>query len=230
MRVSDIKDCKAYKSKKPDYWNFLNYADDSNYLKDVIPPFFIIIDEINRAELSRVFGELMYCLEYRGVKSSIKTQYANLNNSETGMIQIGESYHFFIPNNLYVIASMNTIDRSVESFDFALRRRFRWEEVEPDIELLNYRLEQNYKNWTKLGENLKELNKKILKEPLLGKDYRIGHAYLWNLNYPTEMSLSEVRKVIWEDSLESILQEYLRGTGRDSLMLDFKKAFGLKDE
>ncbi|MFH4238343.1 AAA family ATPase, partial [Acinetobacter baumannii] len=86
-----------------------------------IPPFFFIIDEINRAELSRVFGELMYCLEYRGVKGSVKTQYANLNTKKTGILELGQTYQFFIPTNIYLIGTMNTIDRSVESFDFALR-------------------------------------------------------------------------------------------------------------
>jgi hypothetical protein len=102
--------------------------------------FYFIIVEINRADLSRVFGELMYCLEesYRGDTNRIQTQYSNLETYEIDpngkAIPITKTNDFFndgfyIPDNLYIIGTMNDIDKSVESFDFALRRRFQWIEI-----------------------------------------------------------------------------------------------------
>lgn len=224
-----IEDINPYKEELPgDYWDYIfALADTTKKLVDILPPYFIIIDEINRAELSRVFGELMYCLEYRGVDGAIKTQYAQLNDKDTGMIKLGDGFQFFIPHNLYILATMNTIDRSVESFDFALRRRFRWEEVEPDTQLLRYHLQEFNPRWVKLAESLESLNTAIAGEALLGKDYCVGHAYLWGLPYSKELSASEVKRNIWNDSISSLLEEYLRGTGRDDLLKEFAKKFGV---
>lgn len=213
-----------------EHWIYIfNVADKSKKVADAVPPYFFIIDEINRAELSRVFGELMYCLEYRGIKGAIKTQYAHLNNAETGMIKIGMDYQFFIPQNVFLIGTMNTIDRSVESFDFALRRRFRWEEVMPDTTLLYYHLMKHNPKWEKLAENLKSLNIEIEKEPLLGRDFQIGHAYLWDLHYSKELTIAETRNAVWEDSIAPLLQEYLRGTGREDLIKKFAGKFGITE-
>ena len=212
-----------------DHWQYIfEISDSSKLVSDAVPPFFFIIDEVNRAELSRVFGELMYCLEYRGIKGSVKTQYANLNNEGTGMLQTDQGYLFFIPTNIYLIGTMNTIDRSVESFDFALRRRFRWEEVTPDTGLLRYHLNQFCKTWVPLADNLERLNTQIAKEPLLGHDYQIGHAYLMNLKYAISLTVAEVRERVWDDCIRPLLQEYLRGTGKeDELIGSFGKAFGV---
>jgi 5-methylcytosine-specific restriction protein B len=212
-----------------DHWQYIfEISDSSKVVSDAVPPFFFIIDEVNRAELSRVFGELMYCLEYRGIKGGVKTQYANLNNEGTGMLQTDQGYLFFIPTNIYLIGTMNTIDRSVESFDFALRRRFRWEEVTPDTGLLRYHLNQFCKTWVPLADNLERLNTQIAKEPLLGHDYQIGHAYLMNLKYATSLTVAEVRERVWDDCIRPLLQEYLRGTGKeDELIGSFGKAFGV---
>ncbi len=211
------------------HWQYIfEISDTSKLVSDAVPPFFFIIDEVNRAELSRVFGELMYCLEYRGVKGSVKTQYANLNNEQTGMLRIDQVYRFFIPTNLYLIGTMNTVDRSVEIFDFALRRRFRWEEVPPDTGLLRYHLNQHRKSWAPLADNLEKLNTEIAKEPLLGSDYQIGHGYLMNLEYSRNLTAAEVRERVWDDSIRPLLQEYLRGTGKeDQLIGSFGKVFGI---
>jgi 5-methylcytosine-specific restriction protein B len=210
-------------------WQYIfEISDKSKLVSNAVPPFFFIIDEVNRAELSRVFGELMYCLEYRGVQGRVKTQYANLNNEHTGMLQTDQGYEFFIPTNIYLFGTMNTIDRSVESFDFALRRRFCWEEVTPDTGLLRYHLNQFCKPWAPLAENLERLNSKIASEPLLGHDYQIGHAYLMNLKYATSLSVAEVRERVWDDSIRPLLQEYLRGTGKEAELIgSFGKAFGI---
>lgn len=93
--------------------------------------YFFIIDEINRADLSKVFGELMYCLESDKRGEKVQTQYQNLptyqktESREKDVFEDG----FFIPKNVYIIGTMNDIDRSVESMDFALRRRFVWKEI-----------------------------------------------------------------------------------------------------
>ena len=211
------------------HWKYIfEILDKSKLVCDVVPPSFFIIDEINRAELSRVFGELMYCLEYRGVEGKIKTQYANLNDDDTGMLKTDQGYFFFIPTNIYLIGTMNTIDRSVESFDFALRRRFHWEEVTPDIGLLKYDLEQSNEALSSLVDSLEKLNTQIVEEPLLGSDYQIGHAYLMNLKYDKSLKVEEVKKRVWDDAIRPLLQEYLRGTGKEAeLIVSFGKAFGV---
>ncbi|MDH5681532.1 MAG: AAA family ATPase, partial [Spirochaetota bacterium] len=223
-----ISDLDPYKEKlKGVHWDFIFKCKKEMKLSEAVPPFFFIIDEVNRAELSQVFGELMYCLEYRGVNNgAVKTQYSKLNNDETGMIEINKEYYFFVPFNIYLIGTMNVIDRSVESFDFALRRRFFWEEVKPEPDLLSFYLPEKWKN---LADNLKSLNKKICEtKPLLGPDYQIGHAYFMNLNYSKDLSLEDIRKEIWDDAIRPLLQEYLRGTGKEAeLIHECGKAFGV---
>lgn len=236
-----ISDLLPYREQLTgEHWQYIfDLSDSSKLVSNAVPPFFFIIDEVNRAELSRVFGELMYCLEYRGIAGAIKTQYANLNSPETRMININGTNQFFIPTNVYLIGTMNTIDRSVESFDFALRRRFRWEEVKPDMGLLRYHLasadEGKYKHWTSLADNLGNLNSQIVDQPLLGHDYQIGHAYLMNLKYATSLTVAEVRERVWDDCIRPLLQEYLRGTGKEAELIGsqeqagtFEKAFGVR--
>ena len=89
--------------------------------------FVFIIDEINRGEISKIFGELFFTIDpgYRGIKGKILTQYSNLIDEES------EKY-FYIPENVYIIGTMNDIDRSVESMDFAMRRRFAWKEIKAE--------------------------------------------------------------------------------------------------
>jgi 5-methylcytosine-specific restriction protein B len=221
LRIGDLPKEKLQEK----HWKSIFSLPDESKLMEVLPPFFVLIDEINRAELSRVFGELMYCLEYRGLQGIIKTQYAELNTARNGMLKVGDGYQFFIPSNLYIIGSMNTVDRSVDSFDFALRRRFRWEEVQPDISLLRYHLKSNYPKWVQLADGLKKLNDLIEIEPILGKDYRIGHSYLWNLDYSPETSITEIKKLIWADSVGALIEEYLRGSGKEHNYEKFQKAF-----
>lgn len=228
LKLSDLKNRRE--SLTGDHWQYLWQVENQDQLlHELIPPYFLIIDEINRAELSRVFGELMYCLEYRGIEGAIKTQYAQLNDEGTGMYRVGEGdYRFFVPHNVYVLGTMNTVDRSVESFDFALRRRFRWEQVGPDISLLRYHLKDHQPEWEGLADNLQSLNKAIREEELLGNDYQIGHAYLWALPY-TDVGVDEARSRVWADSIHPLLEEYLRGTGRTKdLMERLKTAFWKK--
>lgn len=212
-----------------DMWQFLpgikNPAE--TLLEKVIPPFYIIIDEINRAELSRVLGELMYCLEYRGYKGKIKTQYASLvenEKSETAFWYENNTNYFFIPNNVYILGTMNNIDRSVESFDFALRRRFQWIEVSPDYDLLiNDNLPEHLEP---IVESLKKLNDKITNDTMLGKDYRIGHSYFMKRPpFMEKLNVDDCKKHLWNQNIKPLLEEYLRGSGENSRMKDFEKTF-----
>lgn len=87
-----------------------------------------IIDEINRGEISKIFGELFFSIDpgYRGHKEGVYTQYANLHENP--------EEKFYIPNNVYIIGTMNDIDRSVDTFDFAMRRRFTFLEIKQKIQ------------------------------------------------------------------------------------------------
>lgn len=212
------------------YWKPVFDAAPDIRVADAVPPFFLIIDEINRAELSRVLGELMVCLEYRGPVNAISTQYAQLNNADTGMLRMTDNkFKFFVPHNIYIIGTMNTIDRSVESFDLALRRRFAWQRVDPDLHLLRYHLETHAAPWAGLAASLEKLNTAIRTHELLGEDYQIGHAYLMNLPYSRRLTLSEARQRIWDDSIRPLLEEYMRGSGptKDQLAT-FATAFGVR--
>ena len=216
-------------------WEGIGKLADSQKVAEAVPPFFFIVDEINRAELSRVLGELMLAIEYRGVNGCISTQYAQLNTPETAMLTTSAGHCFFIPHNVYFIGTMNTIDRSVESFDLALRRRFRWERIDPDIEALRLHLEKRdaepgnkSQPWAGLADDLERLNASIRQEEILGEDYQIGHAYLMNLRYPPTLTATELRRRIWDDSLRPLLEEYLRGSDKGkTLVPQFQKAFGI---
>lgn len=190
---------------------------DDELLKDLIPPFFFVIDEINRAELSRVFGELMYCLEYRGYSGKVKTQYSELASDENIFYKEGDNNYFFIPHNVYIIGTMNTIDRSVESFDFALRRRFLWQRIDPSYKVLEeYFNERGFKEEeAKIVDGLEKLNEEIKKNPLLGEDYQIGHSYLMKLEQYTGLKPKQYKEKIWEKHIQPILEEYFRGMGEN---------------
>jgi hypothetical protein len=204
-------------------------------LQEAIEPAVFIIDEINRAELSRVFGELMFSLEYRGYSGKIKTQYAYLTqgvNAPNNFFWEEDENWFFVPQNIYVIGTMNNIDRSVDSFDFALRRRFMWEEIEPEYDLVKRLLPL----WGgQLQESLKKLNDAIVKEKLLGKDYRIGHAYILNIQSIEKRfdGIAEARKFIWAEFIKALLEEYLRGLGDEQQMeikmAEFQKSFDVNE-
>ena len=162
------------------------------------PSYVFIIDEINRGDLSKIFGELFFCIDpgYRGKKGTVQTQYQN-------MIDPSDVFAdgFYIPENVYIIATMNDIDRSVESMDFAMRRRFSWYEVDPKerVEMLD-----------KLGfardeaeARMNRLNEAITEK--LGSAFQIGPAYFLKLKDGDFTKL-------WKMNLKPLLHEYLRGT------------------
>ena len=163
-------------------------------------PFVFIIDEINRGEASKIFGELFYAIDpgYRGKKDHlVQTQYQNLV-SEDDVFADG----FYVPENVYILATMNDIDRSVESMDFAMRRRFTWKEVTPtDTE---YMLD-NLVCADEAKATMQRLNKAIEETNELGPAYMIGPAYFLKLGE----NGSDFKK-LWNMNIEPLLKEYLR--------------------
>lgn len=175
-------------------------------------PFVFIIDEINRGEISKIFGELFYSLDpgYRGLSGSVSTQYANLHDDPTKK--------FYIPENVYIIGTMNDIDRSVDSFDFAMRRRFRFVEIKADdrLEMLDS-LDDDIKN-TAIAK-LTQLNQAISATNELNDNYNIGPSYFLKLD---SISFDN----LWDDYLQPLLHEYVRGMyDEQSIMARFEEAY-----
>lgn len=195
-------------------------------LKDYISPteidtdkkFVFIIDEINRGEISKIFGELFFSVDpgYRGEKGSISTQYANLHENDE---------KFYIPENVYIIGTMNDIDRSVDTFDFAMRRRFRFVEVtaESQLGMLDDALGDKAKE---AKARLRNLNAKIEKVQELNSHYHIGPSYF--------LKLEEVDfdyELLWSDYLKPLLEDYLRGSyEEDEILNTLKKAYDLTNQ
>lgn len=180
-------------------------------------PHVFIIDEINRGELSKIFGELFYSIDpgYRGTNGLVQTQYQNL--VEDDIFTDG----FYVPENVYILATMNDIDRSVESMDFALRRRFTWFEIKPEdrIDAMFSNLSDDIKG--KAGKAMESINKAIAKEEGLGAAFMIGPAYFLKL-----AKLNGDMKKLWDYSLEPLLHEYLRGfRNADTILNNFRDAY-----
>lgn len=155
--------------------------------------FFLIIDEINRGNLSKIFGELLMLIEndYRGSKLTLPYS--------------GQSFN--VPENLYIIGLMNTADRSLALIDYALRRRFSFFDMEPAFNRSSFRKYQNgLKNETfdELITEIGELNREIIADKSLGKGFRIGHSYFCN---KTECTDEWMRQVIDYEILP-MLREY----------------------
>lgn len=179
-------------------------------------PFVFIIDEINRGEASKIFGELFYAIDpgYRGnSEHPVKTQYQNLV-PETNIFASG----FYVPENVYILATMNDIDRSVENMDFAMRRRFTWKEVRPeDTESMLDKSE--YADEAKAA--MRRLNREIEATEGLGSPFMIGPSYFMKL----DQNGGDFKK-LWEMNLHSLLKEYLRGfRNADIIMEKFRNAY-----
>lgn len=213
-------------------------------------PFVFIIDEINRGEISKIFGELFFSIDpgYRGEKGIVQTQYQN-------MVEGGDAFKkgFFVPENVYIIGTMNDIDRSVESMDFAFRRRFAFKEVtdedsqemldnedawkdsngnslKPDdetIKLIKGKMESlNKMIWHEEKENEKEEDKCI---EGLSSAYHIGASYFLKLkNYKSNNGKYDNNSFddLWKYHLKGLLFEYLRGMqGVEDSMNKLKRAY-----
>lgn len=155
--------------------------------------FFFIIDEINRGNMSKIFGELLMLIEkdYRGTKATLA--YDGLS--------------FSVPKNLYIIGMMNTADRSLAMIDYALRRRFSFFEMEPGFDsegFIQYQSGLNNETLNELITKVKELNQEITLDKSLGRGFCIGHSYFCGKNECTEEWL---RSIVDYDILP-MLREY----------------------
>lgn len=206
-----VDDTKIYIHKTPtceDITGSLKYAYDLfNKYKIDKYPFIFIIDEINRGEISKIFGELFFSIdpEYRGKKGRIQTQYANIIK-ENDFFKEG----FYVPENVYIIGTMNDIDRSVECIDFAMRRRFAWKEISAKDSMSMLSALGEFEDEAR--DRLTAINNTIWDEETnegiegLSPSYHIGASYFLKLtkcNYDFQK--------LWENHLRGILYEYLRG-------------------
>ncbi len=177
-----------------------------------------IIDEINRGEISKIFGELFFAIDpgYRGKCGEISTQYSNLHSDP--------DEKFFIPENVYIIGTMNDIDRSVDSFDFAMRRRFRFIELKAsDKDRIKEILSdlQDKELIDRAINKMNALNKEISNVDDLNDNYQIGAAYFLKLS-----SVDNDFSRLWTDYLLPLLQEYVQGMYDENGIIDrFKKAY-----
>lgn len=230
-RVKDITNFfnKQFASQAYSYEFVILKAIQSNKIRtrpssvetEPLKKYIFIIDEINRGEISKIFGELFYSIDpgYRGKSGEITTQYSNL--------QLGNE-KFYIPENLYIIGTMNDIDRSVDSFDFAMRRRFRFIEIKADATsgmldgLKSNRLDDaaNELLPEEAINRMTALNEAILEVEDLNENYQIGASYFLKLK---NLTFDE----LWTDCLRPLLQEYIQGLyDEEGKMKKFATAYG----
>ena len=178
--------------------------------------YIFIIDEINRGEISKIFGELFFAIDpgYRGRAGEISTQYSNLHSDP--------DEKFFVPENVYIIGTMNDIDRSVDSFDFAMRRRFRFVELRADERLEMLADLENEELKEEAIRRMNALNQEIASVEDLNESYQIGASYFLKLK---TLDFDQ----LWTDYLKPLLQEYIQGMyDEKGLMSRFAKAYGYK--
>ena len=178
----------GFEIKKGSFYNFCKKAAD-----DLENKYFFIIDEINRGNLSKIFGELFMLIEKDKRGNSLQLLYSDEK--------------FFVPQNVYIIGMMNTADRSLAMLDYALRRRFAFFEIKPAFDqarFIEYRMGLDNAKFNSLIECVKKLNEKIKEDPSLGEGFCIGHSYFCDLKDVTDAILNG----IVEYELVPLLKEY----------------------
>ena len=198
---------QAIKSKK-------STASKAKAKQEELKKYVFIIDEINRGEISKIFGELFFSIDpgYRGKVGEISTQYSNLHADP--------NEKFYIPENVYIIGTMNDIDRSVDSFDFAMRRRFRFVELKADECLEMLASLENEELQAEAIRRMTALNKAIVEVEDLNENYQIGAAYFLKLK---TLGFDQ----LWTDYLQPLLQEYIQGMyDEEGIMNRFARAYG----
>lgn len=195
-------------------FNLNNYQENSIINKATSQNFVLIIDEINRGNVSQIFGELITLIE----------EDKRLGNPEAIQVQLPYSKDWFgVPPNVHIIGTMNTADRSVEALDTALRRRFSFTEMPPISELIKTvgKAENGIVNGINLSALLETINKRI--EKLLDKDHMIGHSYFLSVKDLKDL------KSAFQNKIVPLLQEYFFGDfGKIGLVIG-SKFFEIKD-
>ena len=210
-------------------------------------PYIFVIDEINRGEISKIFGELFFSIDpgYRGKEGAVRTQYANLQMTPNAfdVALNSDTYgHFFVPENVYIIGTMNDIDRSVESMDFAMRRRFAWEEVTADESMTM--LSRNSKQLEDVDEEtISELRSRMLnlndaiigkyhkdsnvaRSMRLGTAYQIGGSYFLKFGEYYKNGKVNAFDKLWNNHIKNVVSEYLRGnTNYNEQLAYLEKAY-----
>lgn len=166
-----------------------------------VPKYVLIIDEINRGDISKIFGELITLIE--------PDKRLGCNNKLTTRLPYTK-HLFAIPPNLYILGTMNTADRSLALIDIALRRRFDFEEMIPDFEALSKTpsdfgvgesVEKSDRFKSSINAALR-LNELLGKDPDIGKDKKIGHAFFCNLENDSDI------EIVWKKKIFPLLEEY----------------------
>lgn len=178
----------GFEIKKGSFYNFCKKAAD-----DLENEYFFIIDEINRGNLSKIFGELFMLIENDKRGNALQLLYSDEK--------------FFVPANVYIIGMMNTADRSLAMLDYALRRRFAFFEMKPGFGsdgFREYRMALGNSKFDRLIDCVEKLNTVIEADDSLGEGFCIGHSYFCNLKTVTDKALSN----IVEYEMVPLLKEY----------------------
>lgn len=190
--------------------------------------FVFIIDEINRGEISKILGELFFTIDpgYRGKAGEVTTQYANLHSNP--------EEKFYIPENVFIIGTMNDIDRSVDSFDFAMRRRFRFIEIPANSSSQMLEAIEDKALSKAAEQRMTALNTEIAASGALNENYQIGASYFLKLNDlangDEENRQEKAFEALWTGYLEPLLRDYVQGLHDEgTLMQQFKTAFFNQD-
>ncbi len=178
---------------------FRNLSGESKNIETKSQHFVLIIDEINRGNIANIFGELITLIENDKREGNDEALETILPYSKT---------NFSVPSNLYLIGTMNTADRSIEALDTALRRRFRFFEMKPDVEIIKEEL-GHLKDTIDLAQLLETINNRI--QLLMDKDHCIGHSNFLKLKDCTKENIESSLREVFKNEIIPLLQEYFYG-------------------
>lgn len=257
-----LKDfCIKVRKENEDFFKNNNCSNDDNGRPkhiDEWPHYYFVVDEINRGNLSNIFGETFTLLEkdYRDYDfSKPEDGYKNLNNSlistalssvvkarnDENLIykKVNDEVVFGIPFNIHFIGIMNDVDRSIDAFDLALRRRFKWITKYCNYDVINdvlIDIVNDQCNVDEYVESCKSLNKFICEDGLkLGKNYEIGHSFFLKISeqiYPRSRTITlDKKNSVFENYIAGTIKEYIRQivdeTEVENTLNRAREAFGI---